>query len=132
MKFNNYNYIGRLDKDSSGLILMTNSGELVNQLTHPSKQKTKTYSVTVNKRLSHQDINTLNNGVKLQDGVSKLTVRLAVSTDGKNIDVTMTEGRNRQIRRTFESLGYRVIKLHRNKFADYSLGNLKSGEYILK
>ncbi len=131
LEFRNYNYIGRLDKDSSGLILLTNSGQLVNELSHPSNQKLKTYNVMLDKPLNQNVINTLNRGVKLADGTSKIQVTPLYS-NGKNIEVTMIEGRNRQIRRTFESLGFKVVKLHRIKFADYILGNLKPGAYILK
>lgn len=118
------NTIGRLDKDSSGLILLTNDGELAQQLTHPKYQKTKVYEVTLNKPLEpiHQQMIS-DIGVGLHDGLSKFAVEKSEGV----LKVTMREGRNRQIRRTFEALGYEVIKLHRTTFGTYVLETLKSG-----
>lgn len=116
------NTVGRLDKDSSGLILLTNDGELAQQLTHPKYQKTKVYEVTLNKPLEplHQQMIS-DIGVNLEDGLSKFSVEKS----GGALKVTLREGRNRQIRRTFEALGYEVIKLHRTQFGSYNLGNTK-------
>lgn len=122
--------IGRLDKDSSGLLLLTNDGDLAHQLTHPSQQKTKIYQVTLNTGLQplHRQMIS-DHGVTLDDGVSKL--QLERQHDGKDTQwiVTMHEGRNRQIRRTFWSLGYTVTQLHRTQFGPYILGELASGKY---
>lgn len=123
--------VGRLDKNSSGLLLMTTDGQLAHKLTHPSFQKTKIYKIALNKPLEplhHQMIS--DHGVMLDDGPSKLQLERINDTDNSNWKVTMSEGRNRQIRRTFESLGYNVVKLHRTQFGDYRLGNLVIGQYI--
>lgn len=118
--------VGRLDKDSSGLLLMTNDGKLANELTHPSKQKQKIYNVSLDKPLQPQDVIKIEAGVPLDDGLSSLKL------EGEGIDwrVTMHEGRNRQIRRTFEALGYKIKKLHRIQFGDYKIDSLESGKFI--
>jgi 23S rRNA pseudouridine2605 synthase len=120
--------VGRLDKDSSGLLLMTNDGELANQLTHPRYAKTKVYEVNLDKPLEplHQQmINDI--GVQLDDGPSKLILE-KLTDNGAKWRVTMQEGRNRQIRRTFQALGYEVYRLHRTNFGNYSLGDLSPGK----
>lgn len=121
--------VGRLDKDSSGLILLTDDGDFAYQMTHPKFVKTKIYHVKLDKPLEplHQQM-IADYGIQLTDGVSRLgLVRL---DDGRSRwEVTMSEGRNRQIRRTFAALGYTVKKLHRLEFGPYKLGQLSSGEY---
>lgn len=118
--------VGRLDKNSSGLLLLTNDGQLAQQLTHPSFSKNKIYKVTLRKDLDKKDQDQIEKGVNLEDGISKLQL------NGKHTQwtVTMQEGRNRQIRRTFEKLGYDVIKLHRVQFGTYKLELLPEGEHI--
>ena len=128
--FRNLNPVGRLDKDSSGLLLLTNNGDLAQKLTHPSYKKNKIYDVAIDKPLEplhHQMIN--DHGIILKDGRSKLILQ-KIDENSKTWTVTMHEGRNRQIRRTFESLGYKVTKLHRTQFGDYNLNDLRSGGYI--
>jgi 23S rRNA pseudouridine2605 synthase len=106
------------------LLLLTNDGRLANKLTHPSYAKIKVYEITLDKPLSPEDAGRVKQGVQLDDGPSKLRIK---NHSGKSFKVLMSEGRNRQIRRTFAALGYTVIKLHRSKFGDYELGSLKSG-----
>ena len=122
------NPIGRLDKYSSGLLLLSNDGQLAQQLTHPSQQKVKVYEVLLDKPLQplHRQMIS-DHGIMLEDGVSKL--QLERQRDGDDIGwiITMREGRNRQIRRTFEALGYRVTHLHRTQFGPYTLGDLAKG-----
>lgn len=119
--------IGRLDKDSSGLLLLTNDGSLAYELSHPSFQKEKTYKIKLNRGLSEPDFAATAKGIKLDDGSSNLSLEPTGSNRTKWI-VTMQEGRNRQIRRTFEALGYTVVELHRTHFGSYTLGDLKIGE----
>lgn len=119
--------IGRLDKDSSGLLLLTNDGQLAQELSHPSQSKIKVYEIVLNKILKDKDRDKIEVGVDLDDGISKLKL-IPIGNSSKQWQVSMTEGRNRQIRRTFDALKYRVIKLHRIKFDDYELGKLKSGQ----
>jgi len=125
-EYKNLYSVGRLDKDSSGLLILTNDGELANKLTHPSFQKQKVYQVSLDKTLSEADKTSIQQGVELDDGIS----RLRLSGFGKEWQVTMVEGRNRQIRRTFEKLNYRITKLHRTQFGKYALDELTSGSSI--
>ena len=123
------NIVGRLDKDSSGLLLFTNDGELHNDLTHPSKDKEKTYHVTLNKKISENDLEILSKrGVPLRDGISRFII-LNLDTDSFQYEVTLREGRNRQIRRTFNAMGYKITALQRTAVGAFSLSELKPGEY---
>lgn len=126
--YQHLNPIGRLDKDSSGLLLMTNDGELAQELTHPSKQKVKVYEVKLDKPLQplHRQM-VSDHGLQLEDGRSKLQLERQAEGDDIRWIVRMHEGRNRQIRRTFAALDYAVIALHRTDFGPYTLGDLPSG-----
>jgi 23S rRNA pseudouridine2605 synthase len=122
--------VGRLDKDSSGLLLLTNDGQLANQLTHPRYAKSKIYLVGLDNPLSEPDQAKIERGIALDDGLSHLTLR-PDGSDRHNWQVTMSEGRNRQIRRSFAALGYGVTRLRREQFGDYQLGNLPVGQFKL-
>ena len=119
--------VGRLDRDSSGLILLTNDGDFAHQMTHPSYYKVKRYEVELGRPLEplHQQMIS-DFGIELPDGKSQITLE-RMDDERKKWVVTMSEGRNRQIRRTFASLGYMVTKLHRTDFGPYNLGNLAEG-----
>ncbi len=121
--------VGRLDKDSSGLILLTNDGDFAFQMTHPRFYKTKKYTVAIDRELAplHQQM-IADFGINLPDGLSKMGLE-RLNDDRKHWDVTLHEGRNRQIRRTFEALGYKVEALHRYKFDNYELAGLKEGAW---
>ena len=122
--------VGRLDKDSSGLILLTNDGDFAHQMTHPSFYKIKRYLVTLDRPLQPLHRQMINDfGVQLSDGPSRLTLERQHDGDDRRWIVQMSEGRNRQIRRTFAALGYTVTKLHRTDFGNYSLGGMKRGEF---
>lgn len=134
-KYQNLKTVGRLDKDSSGLILLTNDGDFAFQMTHPRFYKEKEYEVELDRPLEplHQQ-EIADFGIVLPDGVSKLGL-IRLGTDDSNSPeyrkkwkVIMHEGRNRQIRRTFEAVGYSVMRLHRTAFGKYRLGELKSGQ----
>lgn len=129
-KYHHLKPVGRLDRDSSGLILLTNDGDFTYRMTHPSFFKVKIYNARLNKNLEpiHQQMIS-DYGIKLEDGPSKLQLERMNDTDRKSWIITMHEGRNRQIRRTFESLGYKVVKLHRISFGDYSLGDIQPGKF---
>lgn len=123
--------VGRLDKNSSGLLLLSNDGKLAHELTHPSFQKTKIYKIALNKPLEplHRQA-IMGKGIMLDDGPSKLQLERISGTDNNNWKIIMQEGRNRQIRRTFDALGYSVVKLHRTHFGPYTLvPGLKLGGY---
>jgi len=123
------NPVGRLDKDSSGLLLLTNDGDLAQELTHPSHQKHKVYEITLDKPLEplHRQMIS-DHGIQLEDGPSKLQLERLQEGDDTSWLVTMYEGRNRQIRRTFAALGYNVTALHRTIFGSYELNTLASGD----
>ena len=127
-EYQRLNPIGRLDKDSSGLLLLTNDGALAQSLSHPSQQKIKIYEVEIDKPLQplHRQMIS-DHGLQLFDGLSRLQLERIRDGNEKAWNVTMYEGRNRQIRRTFEALGYKVETLHRTQFGPYSLRTLASG-----
>lgn len=129
LKYQTLKTVGRLDKDSSGLILLTNDGDFAFQMTHPKFNKTKLYEVTLDRPLAplHQQ-EIADFGIEIGDGVSKMGLT-RLSDDRKKWLVTLHEGRNRQIRRTFAALGYQVEHLHRTQFGPYRLSGLKPGEY---
>lgn len=129
-KYHTLKPVGRLDRNSSGIVLLTNNGDFAYRMTHPSFRKTKIYNVRLEKNLEplHQQMIS-DFGVTLDDGPSKFQLERMNETDRKSWIVTMHEGRNRQIRRTFGSLGYTVSKLHRTNFGNYALGDIKTGEF---
>ncbi|HSX42472.1 MAG TPA: pseudouridine synthase [Candidatus Saccharimonadales bacterium] len=129
-EYHHLNAVGRLDKDSSGLLLLTSDGALAQELTHPSHQKTKVYEVTLDKPLQplHRQMIS-DHGIMLDDGRSQLLLERLRDGDDTAWQVHMHEGRNRQIRRTFAAVGYMVQTLHRTQFGPYSLGELPHGTY---
>lgn len=131
-EFHHLKPVGRLDKDSSGLLLMTNDGDFAFRMTHPSFRKPKRYLVTLDLPLQplHQQMIS-DFGVDLPDGRSQLTLSRQHDTNDTRWIVEMSEGRNRQIRRTFAALGYTVAKLHRTDFGTYSLGDIPHGQWKL-
>lgn len=122
--------VGRLDKDSSGLILLTNDGDFAFKMTHPKFVKTKIYEARIDRALEplHQQMIS-DFGVQLPDGRSQLGLE-KLDEDRTFWRITMSEGRNRQIRRTFEALGYKVTALHRTNFGRYGLSGLETGKFI--
>ena len=129
-KYRELKTVGRLDKDSSGLILLTNDGDFAFRMTHPKFVKTKIYEVKLDRPLEplHQQM-IADFGIELPDGRSQLGLE-RLSDNRKSWRVVMTEGRNRQIRRTFGALGYTVAELHRTDFGPYHLDGLKSGDFV--
>jgi len=122
--------VGRLDKDSSGLILLTTDGDFGFQMTHPKFVKTKVYEVELDRALEplHQQM-IADFGIEIGDGVSRLGLE-RLDEGRRRWRVTMNEGRNRQIRRTFGALGYTVTGLHRTDFGKYHLDGLKAGKFV--
>lgn len=117
--------VGRLDADSTGLLLLTNDGALANQLTHPRYEVPKTYRARLGKPIGDRDLARLREGVELEDGPTGLAEvrRLAE----REIEITLREGRNRQVRRMLEAVGNRVVALQRVKFGPLSLDDLQPG-----
>lgn len=124
-EFEHLNPVGRLDKDSSGLMILSNDGGLVYSLSHPSTGKWKRYYIETDHKLSDSQIDQLNDGIELDDGISKLKT----TPDKEGYLVSMQEGRNRQIRRTVQAIGAEVTKLHRLAIGDVEVGDLKEGEW---
>ncbi len=122
--------VGRLDRDSSGIILLSNDGDFAFRMTHPKFAKTKIYNVSLDHDLAplHQQMIS-DYGVNLEDGKSLLQLERANDTNRTDWIVTMKEGRNRQIRRTFDSLGYNVVSLRRTNFGNYAVGDIKPGKF---
>jgi 23S rRNA pseudouridine2605 synthase len=121
--------VGRLDYDTSGALLLTDDGDLAHVLTHPRYGVEKTYRATLRGRLDRQQIEALRAGVRLTEGRSQpAQLRVVAASRGTSvIDITIHEGRNRQVRRMFETLGYPVFGLVRLRFGPVSLGELAPG-----
>lgn len=121
--------VGRLDKNSSGLLVLTNDGQLAHSLTHPSFRKVKTYEISVSRPLQPLHRQMISDyGVQLDDGPSKLQLERVHDHSDTEWIVSMSEGRNRQIRRTFEALGYTITRLHRTTFGPYRIDELRVGK----
>ncbi|MBR2866111.1 MAG: pseudouridine synthase [Alistipes sp.] len=121
--------VGRLDKNSLGLLLITNDGDITRQLTHPSNRKKKIYQVTLDKPLTRADMDTLTEGITLDDGDIFADEVAYASEDKKTVGVEIHSGRNRIVRRMFEHLGYVVQKLDRVYYAGLTKKNLKRGAW---
>ena len=121
--------IGRLDLDSTGLLLLTNDGKLTYQLTHPRFEHEKEYLIYINCSLQPEERRKLEQGLKLGDGMTHPAIIKEVkSMPPFNYSVTIHEGRKRQVRRMLASLGYHVMALKRVRIGHLSLGNLKEGD----
>ncbi|KIL48107.1 pseudouridine synthase [Jeotgalibacillus campisalis] len=124
--------VGRLDYDTSGLLLLTNDGEFANLLTHPKYEVHKTYIARVKGLVSRESLRILEKGVKLEDGMTAPAKAKVVSADkAKNktiVELTIHEGRNRQVRRMFDAIGHPVQKLKRERYAFLHLGGLNTGD----
>ena len=125
--------IGRLDYDTTGLILLTNDGDLTNILTHPSSKVPKTYLAKLDKIITMEDFFAIKKGLKIEGRPVKVShLKIKKKDEKKNtcfIEMTITEGRNHIVKRVFESLGYDVLKLTRTHYAFLDLSSLLSGEY---
>ena len=123
--------VGRLDYDTEGLILLTNDGELMNALLHPKFQINKTYLAKVTGNVTKDKLELLQKGIQLDDGITAPAIVRVIgksNTEAK-IEITIHEGRNRQVRRMFAAIGCEVKRLKRIKFANLTIHNLKIGQY---
>ena len=118
--------VGRLDADSTGLILLTNDGELANRLTHPRYEVPRTYRARLRRPPSDGDLRRLRQGVELDDGPTAPARVRRISP--RVIELTIREGRNRQVRRMVEAVGNEVVELRRTAFGPLRLGELREGE----
>ena len=121
--------VGRLDKNSLGLLLFTNDGDITRQLTHPSLRKKKIYEVTLDKPLTRADFEQLAEGITLEDGDIYFDEISYIKDDKKSVGVEIHSGRNRIVRRMFEHLDYKVTKLDRVYYAGLTKKNLKRGAW---
>ena len=121
--------VGRLDKNSLGVLLITNDGDLTTRLTHPSYSKKKIYQVSLDKALTRTDMQSIADGIMLEDGEIYADEISYVKENKKEIGIEIHSGRNRIVRRIFEHLGYRVTKLDRVYFAGLTKKNLKRGAW---
>ena len=121
--------VGRLDKNSLGLLLFTNDGDMTKQLTHPTYQKKKIYQVTLDKPLTRADMDRIAEGITLEDGEIHADEIAYVKDKKQEIGIEIHSGRNRIVRRIFEFLGYEVKKLDRVYYAGLTKKNLKRGAW---
>ncbi|MBQ2268989.1 MAG: rRNA pseudouridine synthase, partial [Bacteroidaceae bacterium] len=122
--------VGRLDRNTTGVLLLTNDGEMASQLTHPKFLKKKIYHVHTDQNVSAADIRQIAEGIMLEDGEIKAdAIDYASPTDKKQVGIEIHSGKNRIVRRIFESLGYRVVKLDRVYFAGLTKKNVKRGDW---
>ena len=122
--------VGRLDRNTTGVLILTNDGELAYRLMHPKYKVEKAYKVGIDKPIKPADIEKLKKGIML-DGkmASACDVYILPDSDGKELGITIKEGRYRQIRRMFQKLGYKVRKLHRVSFGGITVSGMRRGEW---
>jgi len=122
--------VGRLDQDTSGILLMTNDGDLANQLAHPSYEVEKLYFAKVRGKIQKTELQRLRDGVKLEDGLQKAdSVKLIDQNNIESlVELTLHSGKNRIVRRMFEAVGHEVLELTRKSFGPLRLGPMKPGQ----
>jgi len=121
--------VGRLDRNTTGLLLLTNDGELADKLSHPSNNVKKIYEVGLDKPLNEEDLKKITKGVYLEDGKAEVDEIAIVSPDRKTVGIEIHSGKNRIVRRIFEHLGYQVVKLDRVMYANLTKKNLPRGHW---
>ena len=122
--------VGRLDRNTTGVLLLTNDGDLASKLTHPQYLKKKIYHVYLDKNVTAADMRQISEGINLEDGeIHADAIEYANETDKKQVGIEIHSGRNRIVRRIFEHLGYRVVKLDRVFFAGLTKKNLRRGDW---
>ena len=122
--------VGRLDRNTTGVLLLTNDGDLASKLTHPKFLKKKVYHVYLDKNVTAHDMQQIATGIELEDGeIHADDIQYASDTDKSQVGIEIHSGKNRIVRRIFESLGYRVVKLDRAQFAGLTKKNLRRGDW---
>ena len=122
--------VGRLDRNTTGVLLLTNDGDLASKLTHPKFLKKKIYHVYLDKNVTAHDLQQIADGIQLEDGEIKADdIQYADPVDKKQVGIEIHSGKNRIVRRIFESLGYKVLKLDRVQFAGLTKKNLRRGDW---
>ena len=123
--------VGRLDRESTGLLILTNDGDLINDLTHPSAKVPRLYRVTINGKITQNDIDKMSKGIEIEPdkkAYAQVDV-LEIDNDSTTMEILLFQGMNRQIRKMFEYLGFEVISLKRIQHATLNLDGLKRGEF---
>ena len=121
--------VGRLDKDTTGLLLFTNDGETAKKLTHPSHKVRKIYQVELDKPITKTDFEKIITGLELEDGLAPVSELAIIGDDNRNLGIEVHIGRNRIVRRIFQHLGYKVKKLDRVMFGNLTKKNLPRGKF---
>ena len=121
--------VGRLDRNTTGLLLLTNDGELSKKLTHPSHEISKVYQVELDMPLSNKHFENIQEGIELEDGLIKIDDIAVLDNSGRNLGIEIHSGKNRIVRRIFESLGYQVTRLDRVMFAGLTKKDLPRGKW---
>lgn len=131
MGFDRVFNIGRLDADTTGLLLMTNDGDLANQLAHPSFGVEKLYVAKVRGKITRVEMQRLKDGVKLDDGLAQADSARVIDQNEQTslVEVVLHSGKNRVVRRMFDAIGFPVLELTRKSFGPMRLGNLKPGQF---
>lgn len=125
--------VGRLDMYTSGALILTNDGDFVYKVTHPKHEITKTYTVTLKGKVQEKDVESLRNGVEIEDYITKPAkvkiLKIDNEKDISRLEIVIHEGKNRQVRKMCETVGYKVLALHRSKIGNIAVKSLKIGEY---
>ena len=125
--------VGRLDMFTSGALILTNDGDFVYKVTHPKHEIEKTYTVTIKGIVTNEEVNKLRIGVKIEDYITKpAKVKILKTDEEKNqsrLEITIHEGKNRQVRKMCEAIGHKVLALHRSKIGNISVKDLKIGQW---
>jgi len=122
--------VGRLDRNTTGVLLLTNDGDLAHRLMHPRYEFPKAYRVEIDRSISEDDAKKIAAGIRLEDGItSPAEVFILPNTNRKNIGIVVHEGRNRMVRRMFEILGYEILKLDREGYGEITTEGLQRGEW---
>ena len=121
--------VGRLDKDTTGLLLFTNDGETAKKLTHPSHKVRKIYQVELDRPITKTDFEKIIEGLDLKDGLAPVSELAIIGDDSRNLGIEVHIGRNRIVRRIFQHLGYKVKKLDRVMFGNLTKKNLPRGKF---
>lgn len=121
--------VGRLDRNTTGVLLLTNDGELSKKLTHPSHEISKVYQVELDMPLSNKHFENIQEGIELEDGLIKIDDIAVLDNTGRNLGIEIHSGKNRIVRRIFESLGYQVTRLDRVMFAGLTKKDLPRGKW---
>ena len=125
--------VGRLDMYTSGALILTNDGDFTYKVTHPSHEITKTYIATLKGIITHEEIEKLRNGVEIEDYITRpAKVKILKTDKEKNIsriEITIHEGKNRQVRKMCEAIGKKVIALHRSQIGEINVKDLKMGTW---